>query len=342
MNRFHFSWLIGLLLATTPGCDRTVGVGSMDGQRCTEGDTKLADDGCNQCSCGTDGTWACTEMACLGTGGTTGAGGATSIGGATGVGGATACCLAMPVCGDGEVQISGPGACIAGATCYENSMCCSTIWCMKLTATCAALPMCAAGDTQIDGICPPDGSCYETTMCGTTINCRKASPSCTPGQTWKVDCNSCWCTEDGKSACTKTACLGCTPGELKVAEDGCNTCSCDVAGQWGGCTEKACTGDPCSNGKVQYEVYRANVLKTYGRQACSDHSDCRLLNEYNRCAARCGLSLSTSSWDAINGALTAAAETYCATCEMPAAVDCQPESHSGVCVGEVPYCSIGP
>ncbi len=33
---------------------------------CTPGDTRPADDGCNTCFCDDDGSWACTEMGCVG------------------------------------------------------------------------------------------------------------------------------------------------------------------------------------------------------------------------------------------------------------------------------------
>ncbi|XP_058054457.1 uncharacterized protein LOC131206084 [Anopheles bellator] len=73
---------------------------------------------------------------------------------------------------------------------------------------------------------------------------EKRSPSpmeCEPGTAFKSDCNDCFCTKDGKAACTLKACQPaqrrrravaaakkqCTPGESFLSEDGCNTCHCN-------------------------------------------------------------------------------------------------------------------
>lgn len=47
------------------GSDTGTGTGA--GGACEPGDTKDADDGCNTCTCGPDGTWACTQIGCDGT-----------------------------------------------------------------------------------------------------------------------------------------------------------------------------------------------------------------------------------------------------------------------------------
>lgn len=121
--------------------------------------------------------------------GTAGGGGGTAVGGSTGTGGGmgggtagggmgggsaggtTACCLAMAVCNPGDRQIEGPGDCPAGAECYSNSICCSTVWCAAGIATCDAFPACDPGDREFAGSCPPAYSCYQRSVCGSTITC---------------------------------------------------------------------------------------------------------------------------------------------------------------------------
>lgn len=214
MTRIQCSWLIGLLVAITASCDREVPVGGMDGQACTTvGDTKHPDD-CTTCTCMEGGKWSCINRGDCNVGGSgpVGSGGTTSIGGSTGVGGETGCCLAAPICAEGDKEISGPEACPADASCYSNTVCCWTVWCMKATAQCDAMPVCDAGDTEVTGTCPPDLSCYTRTLCGSTINCRRNNTS------------------------------ACTPGATREAGDGCNKCTCDERGNWG------CTQDTCSVG----------------------------------------------------------------------------------------------
>nr|WIM01340.1 zonadhesin-like protein 9 [Limnephilus flavicornis] len=68
---------------------------------------------------------------------------------------------------------------------------------------------------------------------------------CTPGTTKKVECNDCFCTEDGGWVCTEKYCLKitterpsvCTPGSTTKIE--CNTCVCTNDGQWA-CTRMGC------------------------------------------------------------------------------------------------------
>ncbi|MGC4087148.1 MAG: hypothetical protein QM756_04440 [Polyangiaceae bacterium] len=112
----------------------------------------------------------------VGQGGQVGAGGSSSpasggkaAAGTPGSGGATGgCCLAAPICDQGDTQVS---QCPANSTCYERSICCSTILCARQTAQCDGIPDCDPGDKQITGECPPSLGCYTRTLCGTTINC---------------------------------------------------------------------------------------------------------------------------------------------------------------------------
>jgi hypothetical protein len=102
------------------------------------------------------------------TGGTA-AGGALPTGGSPDPG--TGCCLAFPICKDGDVTLENLEQCPAGTDCYEMSICCSTIACAHLAPECNALPSCDAGDVEIIGACPPDLSCYARTLCGITRYC---------------------------------------------------------------------------------------------------------------------------------------------------------------------------
>ena len=76
---------------------------------------------------------------------------------------------------------------------------------------------------------------------------------CEPGDMRDADdgCNTCTCTDDGFWACTEIGCepTECEPGDTRDAEDGCNTCSCDDAGMWA-CTDQACETE-CEPGDTQ-------------------------------------------------------------------------------------------
>lgn len=69
-NRFTFIAL-GTLAAFVAGCSAEASDSSSRrtsaglANACTEGQERLADDGCNTCQCN-DGQWSCTELACVG------------------------------------------------------------------------------------------------------------------------------------------------------------------------------------------------------------------------------------------------------------------------------------
>lgn len=130
------------------------------------------------------------ELGGADSGGAAASGGATQAaggGGSTlipssggGTGNPTVCCLALAVCKAGDEQISGPDACPAGASCYSNSICCSTVWCISNATQCTAVPVCEPGDIEIKGECPANGSCYSRSVCGATIQCQTVQPGCDP------------------------------------------------------------------------------------------------------------------------------------------------------------------
>lgn len=71
------------------------------------------------------------------------------------------------------------------------------------------------------------------------------------GESWKVDCNTCTCSDKGEMQCTLKACMppegqqegaNSCPEGVKIGEswkEACNTCRCDEAG-YPVCTLKAC------------------------------------------------------------------------------------------------------
>ena len=102
------------------------------------------------------------ESDAQGTGGSAGGGtagssgsGTAGAGGVPGQGGACGCsrrsCV-LPGRGDlqsGRREIGGPDECPAGASCYQNSICCSTVWCVSEAAQCEAYPVCDPGDREL-------------------------------------------------------------------------------------------------------------------------------------------------------------------------------------------------
>jgi hypothetical protein len=91
-----------------------------------------------------------------------------------------ACCLAIPTCNEGEVEVSAT-QCVGDAACRQVSLCCETIWCAP-EVQCGAVPTCDDGDEQIEGECPASSSCYTRTLCGSTITCEEGDggETCNP------------------------------------------------------------------------------------------------------------------------------------------------------------------
>uniref|UniRef100_A0A182FLI3 Pacifastin domain-containing protein n=1 Tax=Anopheles albimanus TaxID=7167 RepID=A0A182FLI3_ANOAL len=193
---------------------------------CTPGETKKADDGCNDCHCTNDGRLACTRMACA------------------------------PAAGEGlsllfkrEAPSSRKQECVPG-TSFKDSDGCNDCFCTDDGQAACTLKA-----------CEPNPVPYKRR--------RRASPpkpelapsqECVPGTTFKDadGCNDCFCSNDGRAACTLKLCLPneaasysgrhsrspqteskCTPGETKTHEDGCNQCTCTNDGRYA-CTRMAC------------------------------------------------------------------------------------------------------
>lgn len=78
----------------------------------------------------------------------------------------TSSCLAMPVCESGDAQVD---ECPDGATCYENSMCNSTILCEE-----GGCNQCPEGSSKVaEGeSCDADDNCTTYDGCSPTLTCK--------------------------------------------------------------------------------------------------------------------------------------------------------------------------
>ncbi|MBK6691451.1 MAG: hypothetical protein IPG50_04510 [Myxococcales bacterium] len=101
-------------------------------------------------------------------------------------------CTMAPACTPGDRVIASASACPAGATCYANSACGTTVHCAAAGPdTCAAYPSCKPGDVQVTGpiTCPSvTPNCnYTQSMCGATIWCHvQSSPPVWPSNASKL------------------------------------------------------------------------------------------------------------------------------------------------------------
>ena len=195
---------------------------------CTEGESRIADDGCNECVCDESGSWDCTELACPGP--------ECEPGDVTGEcdecfcdeEGFWACAdLICPDCEAGDVS----GECDECLCSDDGFWECSDIECPP--------PECAPGEVGgrcDECICDDDGfwACVP-------IDCPE--PGCTPGDVGG-ECDECVCDDSGVWLCGDVECT-CVAGDVVPAPDGCNTCTCMEDGSWA-CTEIACSSD-CSN-----------------------------------------------------------------------------------------------
>uniref|UniRef100_U5EWN5 Putative serine protease inhibitor i/ii n=1 Tax=Corethrella appendiculata TaxID=1370023 RepID=U5EWN5_9DIPT len=119
--------------------------------------------------------------------------------------------------------------------------------------------------------CPPKMTKRDTEL--RQLDPSAANFSCTPKETFKYDCNTCTCTDDGKhAACTIMFCLParrkrqtelpqlnpyakdftCKPGQSFKHE--CNTCFCNKDGKTAGCTYMYCLPEMETLTKTKREV----------------------------------------------------------------------------------------
>lgn len=156
------------------------------GSVCTTGQTRMAPDGCNTCTCA-NGGWACTEKACP-----------------------------VPECTNGQTKSAGDGC----NTCSCNG----GLW--ACTQRACPPPSCTPGQTfpSPDGC--NSCSCVNGVMTCTTKNCKPPPVCSNGETMPSGDgCNVCVCSNGGW-ACTKKACPVpvCKDGEMQQQD--CNSCTC--------------------------------------------------------------------------------------------------------------------
>ncbi|MFC1643388.1 hypothetical protein ACFL5O_12035 [Myxococcota bacterium] len=175
---------------------------------CESGATKLAENGCNECTCDGQGSWLCTQRDCQ----------PSCVAGTTRP--AEDECNTCTCSDDGEwscTSLTCEPECGVGATRPAKDGC-NTCTCEDGVWACA------------EGVCHAE--------------CVYYGASHTDGSTFPATdgCNTCTC-RDGRSICTQVNCeSACVAGKTRPAEDGCNTCTCGDEGKWV-CTEKACFKD---------------------------------------------------------------------------------------------------
>jgi hypothetical protein len=258
-----------MLLQACTTTDSSVGGSNQNNlnAECKPGEQKIADDGCNTCSCQQNGFWACTEKACSNPG----------------------------VCKPGETKKADDGCntCTCGA---DGSWGCTLMGCVA---------ECKPGETKIadDGCntcsCQQNGT-WACTEKACVEPCDGPMPPCAappPG----CDYVGGGCV-NGSWTCGKLVCNSeCKPGEVKDAGDGCNTCFCGDDGTWA-CTKKAC-GPECAPQDAQgigpcdaFFGYAWNGKECVGLGGCScQGTDCdktySSVEECKKVHLSCGTSL---------------------------------------------------
>ena len=98
--------------------------------------------------------------------------------------------------------------------------------------------------------CSEDGVLCTEIGCPAPVTCEYEGETYQVGDLIPGECNACVCTEAGTLACDDRSCSSCEVdgrvyehGESFLAEDGCNTCSCDDG--LAGCTQIACSNPAC-------------------------------------------------------------------------------------------------
>lgn len=213
---------------------------------CEPGATKTADDGCNECVCDALEQWICGNSECTSNPCSDAECGATCTG----------CPANDPDCPNPDV----PRMCDRSGFCLpiEEASCdydpCDGLSCGDSCSLCPPNdPDCV--ETDEIKVCDPGGHCVSDNgmidcgfdpcadkICGEPCSiCPPDDPDCAEDAVYKtcnLDGN---CVADMPEQCGPD--LGCTPGDMKIADDGCNTCTCDDTERWA-CTEIAC--DPCA------------------------------------------------------------------------------------------------
>jgi len=217
-------------------------------ERCADGATRPAEDGCNSCTC-IEGSWACTDAACACPAPTTQETGCNAVvvwakAPATGE-----CCMYGTAC---EAPVGWPqyysafeceNACVEGETRRAQDGC-NTCECMTdntwacTDIACDPVRTCATDKDCVVSGC--SGEICAVEPIGTTCEWREEY-ACYAPEITNCGCNQGTC---GWAVTPELeSCLGdvqsCTPGEVKTDDDGCNSCFCNDDGTWA-CTDRAC------------------------------------------------------------------------------------------------------
>lgn len=233
----------GTFTACGGSTDREVGSAyPLTGKQCASpGETAAAADGCNDCTCGSDHRWVCTDKACSSESGDGGGAAAECKPGETKTEDCNTCFCEEDGtwgCTFAECNPPGPEQCEPGATKKErcNDCVCTADGTWACTDK-ACTVECQQGENKFEDC----NACWCTeagTWDCTTKECERG-PTCEDGETWRDRCDFCSCVE-GKWHCTLARCLpACTPDDLAVSSDGCNMCKCDANGYWD-CWTNAC------------------------------------------------------------------------------------------------------
>jgi hypothetical protein len=249
-------WFAGLACAVTLGACVGVssevgtmndaGAGGEGAGECTPGQMKPADDGCNSCTCGSDGQWGCTLRECNDT------------------------------CTDGETRPGGDGC--------NTCICTGGEW----ACTMRDCQTCTIGETRSSEC----GSCWcADNGDGPTWNCTAnvCPTECTAGESKMAEdgCNTCTCTTEGTWSCTEALCHECVDGQSMPSSDGCNTCTC-MAGTWG-CTMRDCEPLMCDEGEADCDGDATNGCEATLE---TDAMNC------GACGYVCGVPNATAACDA--------------------------------------------
>jgi hypothetical protein len=255
----------------TGGDGMSVGGTGMGGSSglCMRGETKLADDGCNKCTCTDSGDWACTLLGC------------------------TAC---TPM----DTKTFGCQTCICDATGEWNCMTVGSEDCMPAackpgettlsgdgcnTCTCTEDGQLACTDKSCGEACPPPVR-YDPKTCmstgaayaqdPTTGQCCAYSSQCETPVGWKTydtpGCATPGMCPEGTADCDGAASNGC---ETKLATDPSNCGACGVecmapAGMMATCNNGVCSYPGQNSGTCFYEGLNHDVGDSFAsRDGCN-------------------------------------------------------------------------
>jgi hypothetical protein len=205
-------------------------------------------DGCNTCFCTDNGqTGGCTKMLCD-----------ESM---------------VPVAASAQECLPGTSYKVECNTCYcgDNGVAvCTLLACLDAPEAISYFKrehtLCTIGDTTVMGgkTCKcVDVEVGHAWICDedTKVETYSKKESCTPGTTFKMDCNTCVCGDNGLVVCTRMACIhepikqnsvdSCTPGSTFKVE--CNTCFCNDNGI------AACTLMECIHETIPIEQSSAEL-----------------------------------------------------------------------------------